>query len=419
MPSPPRGLDVFQKLAMSIMSALVLVTFIGANLHAVLWQSSDWLVSTVLPAVVVDLTNEERADSAEAPLRRNATLDKAAQLKAQHMAEYEYFAHFSPDGVSPWHWFNEADYLFAHAGENLAIHFTDSSEVVEAWMRSPAHRENIVNGIYTEIGVGTAKGSFEGYDTVYVVQLFGTPAMAPSPVLSVEQQPLAVLSPAEPSTQPDIALAQSIELLAIEESIAEIESLIESTVVDPTEEVVIFNESEVVQVSDVLAETESQTVAEQESQSQVVLAEGQESDLVFEDIEESPLLAQADPVVIESAPVLQPETEMVEPVVLEDVVVVETPTLATSSGLAIGNITGVTPPSPEGSLASIATQPNELLEIIYLFLTVLVVSLLGTSIVVEARKFHFQQVAYGFFLLVGMAGLWFANSLLTTGAVIV
>jgi hypothetical protein len=53
-------------------------------------------------------------------------------------------------------------------------------EVVEAWMNSPAHRENIVSGKYTEIGVGTAKGTYDGYETVYVVQLFGTPAVQPS-----------------------------------------------------------------------------------------------------------------------------------------------------------------------------------------------------------------------------------------------
>jgi uncharacterized protein YkwD len=129
--------------------------------------------------VVVELTNEERVDNQSAPLRRNDTLDRAAQLKAEHMAKHEYFSHFSPDGVSPWHWFREAGYVYAHAGENLAVHFTDSAEVVEAWMDSPSHRQNIVDSRYTEIGVGTAKGTFDGYDTVYVVQLFGAPAVAP------------------------------------------------------------------------------------------------------------------------------------------------------------------------------------------------------------------------------------------------
>ncbi len=178
-----RGLDGFQRLALGGMFVLTLLTFVGANLHAYLWQSSDWLVSTVLPAVVVKLTNAERSELAEAPLRRNSVLDSAAQMKANHMAKNEYFAHYAPNGTSPWYWFDQAGYTYAHAGENLAIHFTDSSEVVDAWMKSPTHRENIVNGNFTEIGVGTAKGEYEGYDTIYVVQLFGTPAAAPKPVV--------------------------------------------------------------------------------------------------------------------------------------------------------------------------------------------------------------------------------------------
>lgn len=157
MQTSSHGFNKLQKVSMSLMAILVFITFIGSNLHAILWQSSDWLISTVLPAVVVDLTNEERDDNAKAPLVRNSVLDQAAQMKAEHMAKEGYFSHYSPDGVSPWYWFNEAGYVYAHAGENLAVHFTDSAEVVEAWMKSPTHRQNIVNGVYTEIGVGTAK----------------------------------------------------------------------------------------------------------------------------------------------------------------------------------------------------------------------------------------------------------------------
>ena len=54
------SLDKLQKTALSLMAVLTLVTFVGSNLQAILWQSSDWLVSTVLPATVIDLTNQER-----------------------------------------------------------------------------------------------------------------------------------------------------------------------------------------------------------------------------------------------------------------------------------------------------------------------------------------------------------------------
>lgn len=165
-----------QQASMAVMFVLVLLTFALANLQSLLWLNSDWLVSTVLPAVVVDLTNEERSAESLALLNRSALLDEAAQLKAEDMATNGYFAHYSPDGASPWDWFNAVGYNFASAGENLAVHFTDSADVVEAWMNSKSHRENVLGEEYTEIGVGTARGEYEGYPTVFVVQMFGLPA---------------------------------------------------------------------------------------------------------------------------------------------------------------------------------------------------------------------------------------------------
>jgi len=166
------------------MAVLIFLSFVLTSVQSVLWTKSDWLVSSVLPSVIVDLTNDERGNLGT--LSRNSVLDEAAQLKAEHMAQYEYFSHYSPDGVSPWHWFDQVSYSFVHAGENLAVHFTDSDEVVSAWMDSPGHRANILNGNFTEIGVGTAKGTYNGTDTIFVVQLFGTPAAPVSQTVAVQ-----------------------------------------------------------------------------------------------------------------------------------------------------------------------------------------------------------------------------------------
>jgi hypothetical protein len=134
-------------------------------------------------------------------------------MKAEDMAAKGYFAHESPEGLTPWYWFKEAGYQYAYAGENLAVHFTDSTAVVDAWLKSPAHRANVMNGNYTEIGIGTAKGTFEGVDTVFVVQLFGTPALA-------EVTP-ATPAPevAERATAPvaDVAPAPDTSLVTMEE----------------------------------------------------------------------------------------------------------------------------------------------------------------------------------------------------------
>ncbi len=167
--------DFLERLSVGIMLVLILLSFAMANVQSLLWISSDWLVSTILPSVIVELTNEERDDANLGDLRRSSILDAAAQLKANDMAKHSYFSHYSPSGVSPWYWFDQAGYNYLHAGENLAVHFTNSDEVVEAWMDSPSHRANIVNDKYGEIGVGSARGEFDGYPTIFVVQLFGTP----------------------------------------------------------------------------------------------------------------------------------------------------------------------------------------------------------------------------------------------------
>lgn len=133
------------------------------------------LFATVLPVAIEVFTNDERAAVSLPPLSGNAILKRAAQRKAEDMAAKGYFSHESPDGRAPWDFMKAAGYEYRHAGENLAIHFYDSSDVVSAWMASPTHRANIVKPVYTEIGIGIATGLYEGRQTTFVVQFFGTP----------------------------------------------------------------------------------------------------------------------------------------------------------------------------------------------------------------------------------------------------
>ncbi len=91
------------------------------------------------------------------------------------MVAGSYFAHYSPSGVSPWHWFTAAGYAYTHAGEDLALNFTNSETLEAAWMASPTHRANILKSVYTETGVGVAHGTYLGSPAVFIVELFATP----------------------------------------------------------------------------------------------------------------------------------------------------------------------------------------------------------------------------------------------------
>jgi hypothetical protein len=109
----------------------------------------------------------------------NSLLQVAAQDKVNDMVAKGYFAHTSPQGIAPWYWFQQAGYNYLYAGENLAMNFTDSQDVTTAWMNSPEHRANILSTQFTQVGIATAQGTYDGKPVIYVAEEFGTPAPAP------------------------------------------------------------------------------------------------------------------------------------------------------------------------------------------------------------------------------------------------
>lgn len=131
--------------------------------------------SNITPEKIIELTNLERKKNGLAPLRENPLLSEAARRKAADMFAFNYWAHVSPTGRSPWSFFADVGYKYQYAGENLARDFADPDSVVAAWMNSPTHRENIINPKYQEIGVAVVEGTLQGTQTTLVVQLFGTP----------------------------------------------------------------------------------------------------------------------------------------------------------------------------------------------------------------------------------------------------
>jgi hypothetical protein len=132
-------------------------------------------LAAIYSSVLVSLANENRDQQGLKELTVNPLLQQAAQMKADDMAAKGYFSHYGPDGSKPWDWMKKAGYNYMYAGENLAIDFVDSNDVDTAWMNSTLHRQNILNGNFTEIGVATAEGNYQGHKTVYVVQMFGKP----------------------------------------------------------------------------------------------------------------------------------------------------------------------------------------------------------------------------------------------------
>ncbi|MEK7641577.1 MAG: CAP domain-containing protein [Patescibacteria group bacterium] len=151
--------------------------------------------AAVISSTLVDLVNIDRQAASVTQLRVSPILQKAAQAKADDMASRGYFAHNSPDGITPWHWLALAGYDYAYAGENLAVDFFDSAEVEKAWMNSPLHRANITSETFTEIGIATATGIYNGHETTFVVQMFGRPLGNSEALLSTEDPAIILSTP--------------------------------------------------------------------------------------------------------------------------------------------------------------------------------------------------------------------------------
>lgn len=166
----------------------VLLGSIKQNFPQVLGVSIDISVSQLL-----EFTNERRSKLGEPPLRLNEELANAASSKAKDMFAKDYWAHRSPDGKTPWFFIKQAGYDYIYAGENLARGFTTASDIVDAWMASETHRENVVSSNYTDIGFAVEKGALNGEETVLVVQMFGNKELsktAQKPSRSLQQSNL-------------------------------------------------------------------------------------------------------------------------------------------------------------------------------------------------------------------------------------
>jgi uncharacterized protein YkwD len=112
------------------------------------------------------LLNAQRRRHGRRPLRQNRRLELAATRHARDMAENNYFSHDSIGGNSFLDRIRRVDYLPRYrgwtVGENLAWgseQLSTPKEIVRAWMHSPAHKANILNPRFREIGIGIVDGA--------------------------------------------------------------------------------------------------------------------------------------------------------------------------------------------------------------------------------------------------------------------
>lgn len=121
---------------------------------------------------IVVLCNAERAKEGLKPLKSNSQLNEIARYKSEEMGLYNYFEHKSPiSGYQSWDLAKKVfGYEYRSFGENIWMKRATASnpkqylpifkanitasEIVDGWMNSDGHRENILSTKYGKIGVG-------------------------------------------------------------------------------------------------------------------------------------------------------------------------------------------------------------------------------------------------------------------------
>lgn len=188
-------------------------SFKKLNLTNVLGYATDITVEKLY-----QLTNQKRQENNLSQLSYNDKLATAAYQKAQDMFAKNYWSHYGPDGSSPWDFIISSGYKYEYAGENLAKNFLFSQGVVDAWMNSASHRENILRKDYSEVGFAIVNGVLNGEETTLVVQMFGKSlnnnlvqkqtSIAPTVIPTTIPKQLSQTKPI--SSQPEILAKKSV-----------------------------------------------------------------------------------------------------------------------------------------------------------------------------------------------------------------
>jgi uncharacterized YkwD family protein len=130
----------------------IAIPFIPSSRHVVI-PGNDRL--TRFEQQVLRLTNRERQKAGLSPCAgTNSNLNRSARAKSEDMADLNYFSHDSPNYGDPFTMMRNFGVQYQSAGENIAMGQRTPEQVVKAWMDSPGHRANIMNGSYDYLGVG-------------------------------------------------------------------------------------------------------------------------------------------------------------------------------------------------------------------------------------------------------------------------
>jgi len=134
---------MFRSAKALVVLMLVLTVFSTTLTGALADKSSD----------VLALVNQERESAGLKNLKLSDDLNRVAQLRAQEIVEK--WSHTRPNGEEWKTAFKDSGVSASYRGENLAMGQSSANVIVDGWMSSEGHRDNILNKKFSKMGVAT------------------------------------------------------------------------------------------------------------------------------------------------------------------------------------------------------------------------------------------------------------------------
>lgn len=188
-----------------VVSVLLMMSGQSGALHAALKNPTGGVLAyatSMSSGGLLSSTNAERSEAGAGSLKINSKLASAAQAKANDMAERNYWSHNTPDGDPPWVFVSAKGYNYQKLGENLAAGFSTEPATIAGWMASPAHKDNLLDPAFTEVGFGYANNanytSAGGGPMTVVVAMYGKPTVLASQTQSSSPSSTKSTKPAAP-----------------------------------------------------------------------------------------------------------------------------------------------------------------------------------------------------------------------------
>jgi uncharacterized protein YkwD len=127
--------------------------YLGQGAHLSNVQATQQAQVNKLDAdTIFDLVNAERVKNGLKPLIRDARLDVSAATKCQDMLKDGYFSHEDENG-EVWNFIRAVIPKYILIGENLSVTDEDQQSVMDGWMSSQTHKDNILNTEYKISGM--------------------------------------------------------------------------------------------------------------------------------------------------------------------------------------------------------------------------------------------------------------------------